>query len=195
MLTGMGNSLALLRCKGISRRPAVLLALLWLIAGCQFGDPREKLPLYLDFETEADLDRVSWECGELFERTQTFASHGAWGLRLEMFPGAYPGIKVYKFDRDWRRYSSFAFDIFNPDTIAVQVLVRFDDQLKAPRAAQSQTALTVAPGAQTFSFRLDSLWNKERSRRLRKDHIEAVYLFLNQPPAKTVLYFDYLHLE
>lgn len=173
-------------------------ALFWLLpalTGCQMTDPRESRPFYFDFETAEEMDWITWECGELFARTRDFASHGEWALRLEMFPGAYPGLKIYKFQPDWSGFHTLKFDIYNPGASPVTLRLVLEDKKQSRVDERYLQALEIQPGANRFEIPLERLWRKDGLRRLETSHIEGMYLILTHPREKVMLYFDYLHLE
>ena len=170
------------------------LAAVQLSSGCGPHDPRNRQPFAFDFETDADLDRVHWECGEIFSLSDTFATHGERGLRLEILSGKYPGLKFFKFDPDWSGYRALVFDVFNPQPQELTLHVRVDDRRQAPAGDRYNGVLYLPPGVSQQRLVLDSLRTRH-GRLLRRQHIESVYLFLVQPQERVVLFFDYVRLE
>ncbi|MCG3156284.1 MAG: hypothetical protein DKINENOH_02908 [bacterium] len=168
------------------------LAMIGLLAiACQ-----RSRPFFFDFENEAELDQLYWECRELLALVDEPVVHGERSLRLQMFSGNYPGLKITKFDPDWSDFRSLHATIYNPQPDTLQLHFRLDDSHERPAYADRYNRrMRLPPGWTQFALPLDSLITNGTRRRMQRSSIESVYFFLVQPPKPVTLYFDHLHLE
>jgi hypothetical protein len=150
-----------------------------------------------DFEVTTELNAARWECHQLLYLSAEYVTHGDSSLKIEMFPsGLHPGLKLVDFDLDWSNYNSFHFDAFNPQSDSVCLHIRIDDQDYYPEFADRfNSRVALPPGASHHVVHFDEVVTSGTNRRLDFSSIEKVYLFMTQPKEKTILYFDYLHLE
>jgi len=180
-----------------TRLNTIFLLLLFLaLHGCA-GDEEQDNLFYFDFEHEQELDDyLRWECWQLYSRSREHVTHGDYSLQVELFPSAYPGLKIDHFDPDWSDYSELHFDVYNPEPAVLPLHIRIDDKQGTPDFQDRfNGTVMLSPGAGHYVLRLDSLVTSDRTRRLRLDTIEGIYFFVVNPPEKVELYFDFLHLE
>lgn len=174
-----------------------LLLLLWLSAlGCSRLTGGEWDGLLYSFESEAELDRFRWKCGQLFALSDEHATHGEKSLRLEIYPAAYSGLRPAIERRDWSAFRSLRFDVFNPQKEELRLSVRIDDvRDRLDYADRYNHSFRLAPGANRICLPLEALVTLGTRRKLNRRDIWALYIFLAHPQAKKVLYFDHLRLE
>ncbi|MDZ7268017.1 MAG: hypothetical protein ONB48_10055 [candidate division KSB1 bacterium] len=170
---------------------AGIMMLSLLASACQ----RDR-PFFFDFESDAELDRLHWECRALLTLATDPVAHGERSLRLEMFPGNFPGLKITRFDPDWSAFHSLHAAIYNPQPDTLQVHFRIDDRRESPAYAdRCNRRIRLPPGWTQFVWPLDSLITTGTRRRMQRSNIESVYFFLQRPAQPVTLYFDHLHLE
>jgi len=180
----------------MSLHRALALLLLLALAGCE-AQP----PFGCDFEREADLDALSWECGRLFSLSDRHVSSGRSSLRAELHPsppgadGDYPGLAFSGFDPDWSEAEALTADVFLAEKEPVRLVVRIDDRGDSPPYADRfNRAFPLSPGPNRIEIPLGGLRTSGTGRALDLRRITAVYFFLVRPERKVTLYFDRIRL-
>lgn len=171
----------------------------WLLIGTACtadSNPGKKETTLFDFETEAELDLLHWECGAFMERDAQHAASGQYSLRVEMYPnGEYPGFKA-GFAEGWQGYKRLSIDIYNPGDEEIKFSYRIDDRNdNPPFADRANGHVMLRPGRNTFSLDLENLKTSGTDRRLALQKISSLGLFVHQPPRKLVLYLDRVRLQ
>ena len=174
--------------------------ILTLLAGqvfpaCKDGDDRPRTPFRYDFESEAELDYFIWRCGEIFERTQDFATSGDYGLRLEISSGEDPGLKPILFETDWSSFRFLHFDVRNPAADTVRIKLKLAKNRLTLYPARVDKSIVIAPGTQHVSIALDALEYNSGAGAFSRKHVGLCKIYLPEPAQKTVLYFDHLYVE
>ncbi|MDQ7053453.1 MAG: hypothetical protein Q9P14_11355 [candidate division KSB1 bacterium] len=173
---------------------AVVLALTVMV-GCQHGDRFEDRPFLFDFETDGELDYITWKCGELFERTTDFRTSGQFGLRLTLFERDSIGLRIHKFREDWRGFQRLKADIYNPQDTTIALHFRTSDIDYAAPEEFFNLHFLLQPGLTRITIPLDSLRLPDSGRPLDKRHVKLAEILVYSPRRGTVLYFDHLRLE
>jgi hypothetical protein len=151
--------------------------------------------ILFDFESEKELDQFSWHCHTLFALSDKHATHGAQSLKLILFPSDYPGTTPEIILRNWRKYRSFVFDVYNQEERDVPLTVRIDDKQVGPDYGDRyNTTIILSPGPHRLILPLDQLIASGTRRRIDLDKVRHVFLFVQRPRAKTTLYLDYFRL-
>ncbi len=172
----------------------LLLVFILVFAGCEKNQNKE-LVLY-DFESESVFDDIHWKCHTLFSLSDQYAVHGKRSLKLEFYPSAYPGLSPKLKHRDWRGYHAFAFDVYNPGSKSIQLVLRIDDKKEALEYSERYNkSFEILPGANTLTIPLDSLRTSVTNRPLDLKKIYRFLVFMVNPKEKHVLYFDYFRLN
>lgn len=174
-----------------------LVAILVLVGlGCT-REPLERpaeLVLY-DFETDAELDRMHWQCFTLFALSDEHAARGEKSLRMALYPSSYPGWSAKLAVNDWRGYEALAFDIFNPREAPVALTVRIDDREDyPPYGDRYNQRFVLVPGANTVVIGFEDLVTSGGRRPLGLRSIYRLMMFMVSPEEKHVLYLDYVRL-
>ena len=164
-----------------------------MLAGHTAARPLELI--LFDFEEDAELDRMHWQCFSVFSLSPEYASHGDMALKMELYPSAWPGWSP-KLDRtDWRDFTAVAFDIYNPQQHDVRLTVRIDDRKDYPDyAARYNRGFVLKPGPNAIVIDFDSLVTSSGNRPLDLKKIYRFLIFMASPPEKHVLYLDYVRL-
>lgn len=170
--------------------PLVIVAI--TLAGACGIKPAETI--LFDFETDKELDSFYWKCPILFGLSDEHVTHGIKSLRLEMFPSEYPGLAPKLADTDWRGYRELIFDVFNPQKRDIHLAVRIDDRKDYPEYDDRFTgSFVLIPGSNVVRISLRSLVTPG-GRPLDKKKISRIFVFMNNPKERTVVYFDYFRL-
>ncbi len=168
-----------------------------ILIGCD-----KKPQLSYDFETESELDSLSWKCGTLFSLSGSHATSGTKSLKVEMYPAQgimgdiYPGFNLKGFNKNWSFSSVLAFDIFNPQSELLKFNIRIDDKPENPPFIDRfNKGIEILPGKNTITIKLNELYTPGTERLLNLKRIENVILFMVDPPDKRTLYIDNIRLE
>ncbi len=167
-----------------------LILIFLLLTGC-----RTRSPFFYDFETEANLDTLYWECKTIFALSDKHVTSGQKCLKLELYPSLYPGIKLNNFDPDWSEHDVLRFDVHNQENILLKLTIRIDDTDNPSYNDRYNNTFTLNPGMNHISIPLNSLVTSGANNKLNLLRIERVILFLVQPKEKRTLYLDNLRLE
>ncbi len=151
--------------------------------------------ILFDFKSDSDLDQFSWECHTLFSLSNEHATHGKKSLKLELFPSDYPGLAPKLAVNDWQDFSTFSFDVYNPQNREVSLTVRIDDKKDYPDYPDRYNkSFRLRQGANTIIIPIHELETSGTKRRLNLDNIYKVIMFMAQPKEKAVLFFDNFRL-
>jgi hypothetical protein len=172
----------------------LLILFLQLTFGCR-GAGHDS-PIFLDFESDGELDRLNWRCHALMTISDGHAAHGRRSLRLELYPSAYPGISPLIEDNNWQGYGTLAFDIYNAEDKELNIAVRIDDRDDAPDYKDRYNqGFKLVPGANQIKIPLNDLITSGTNRKLDLKKIRALIIFMINPSEKATLYVDYIRLE
>lgn len=167
------------------------------VAGCE----NPQTTFFYDFETEADLDLLAWQCGAYFSISEEYASSGQKSLRMELFPASsgseniYPGLGLRNFYANWSKHHALQFNVFNPENRPLQIVIRIDDKNNPPYDDRFNKDVTLKPGANTIILPFKEMTTSGTQRNLNLNHIESVIFFLVNPQEKHMLFIDNLHLR
>jgi len=164
-----------------------------LLIGCTKTTPHE-LILY-DFESESVLDDIHWKCHTLYSLLNLHAVHGKKSLKLEIFPSAYPGLSPSLKYHDWRNYKSLCFEVYNPLSEKIKLVLRIDDKKQTVEYSERYNkSFTIMPGANTLKIPFNTLKTSKTDRPLELKNIYRFLVFMSHPDKKYVLYLDYFRL-
>jgi hypothetical protein len=118
-------------------------------------------------------------------------------LRVEPISADWPGVTIDELRPDWRRYSTLAIDVLNPNAAPLRLQVRVDDQRPNPRYGERYDQEFELP-AQTRQLLRIPL--REIEAAPRKDHIDlarmrAVVLFMDEASKPRPFYLGAIWLE
>ncbi len=149
-----------------------------------------------DFESEAELDQVNWECRKWFELSKDHFAHGKRSLKVSLPPGRYPGVKFHGFRKDWTGFRFLKLDVFNPSREKVRFHVRIDDEKSRwEYARRFDRTVELSPGANALSFSIESIRTNMTSRPLEFKKISNLMMFVLDNRERKDLYIDYIRLE
>ncbi|MDP8225308.1 MAG: hypothetical protein P9L99_18245 [Candidatus Lernaella stagnicola] len=167
------------------------LLLLVLLAGCR-GDTL----MINSFETDADLDALTWRCPYWIERTTSFATHGGQGLAVEMPPGEYPTLELRDVPADWRGYRYFEVDLSLPELPGGELFIRIDDQGDSERFADRFTLTVPLTGKpQHVRVPLERIERGNGGRRLDLSAMDRILFYLKHSDRRVTCYLDGVRLS
>jgi hypothetical protein len=187
--------------KNGEKMPSMLRVIIFTIAlsivsaGCSGPKEGEELVLN-DFETDADLDRVHWQCRTLFSLSSEHVTSGEHSLKMELFPADYPGLSLKLDEHDWSRFGSVVFDIFNPQDETLEITVRIDDRPDYPDYADRHNGRhALLPGGNHIRIPMSSLRTSGSGRPLNLKTIKRFLFFLVDTQKIYTFYVDKIRLE
>ena len=166
-----------------------------LVPGGCSRPPTHELVLN-DFETDADLDRIHWQCRALFSLSSEYVTSGRQSLKMELFPAAYPGLALKINEGDWRRFESIVFDIYNPQDETLEITVRIDDRPDYPDYGDRYNdRYALLPGGNHIRIPISSLRTSGSGRPLNLKTIKRFLFFLVDTQKIYTFYVDDIRLE
>lgn len=149
-----------------------------------------------DFESDADLERLNWECRKWFERSPDHATSGKYSLRVILPPGQYPGIDFQSIKRDWSKSRFLKMDIFNSSKEVIKFNIRIDDHKSGwDYGNRFDWEFDLKPGMNHISIPAGSIRTNDHSRNLDLKKIDRMMVFLPNNAQKRVIFIDYIRLE
>ncbi len=171
----------------------ISLLCLALSQGCK-NETQNELILF-DFETEASLDRFHWSCFTMPSISDHHITHGKHALKFEFYPSAYPGLSPKLEFHDWQKFKAFSFNVYNPSSDSVRLVLRIDDQEDATDYKERYNkGYIINPGVNTVKVILNSLITSGTNRKMDLKKIYRFVIFMVNPDKKYVLYLDYFRL-
>ena len=183
--------------QNILKRSTILVLILFSlsITGCDNIGPSKKLIMF-DFESDSELDEVTWKCHTLMSISNQYVTHGKGSLKLELYPSPYPGFNPFTKISDWSLYKSLCFDVFNTEEKEERLIVRIDDREDNPEYADRYNeGFILKRGMNHIEIKMDSLITSGTNRKMDTSGITKFLFFLYKPSEKVVLYVDYIRLE
>lgn len=164
-----------------------------ILAACSNTVPEELI--LFDFETDSELDRIHWKCFTLFGLSDMNATHGVSSLAMELYPSSYPGWNAKLSVKNWQRYKTLGFDVYNPESREVHIGLRIDDREDYPDYADRYNQqFLLKPGMNRLKIPLKSLVTSGTGGALDLKNIYRFLIFMGYPERKYLLYLDYIRL-
>ena len=116
--------------------------------------------------------------------------------RLDLKPGAYPGIGIVEPHPDWSGYRRLVITIVSDLDAPLPVAIRVHDLAHDQRYEDRfNRALTVEPGVNRFAIALDDIRHAPDRREMDMRHIRGVLLFAYRRTLPTRVYLGPIRLE
>jgi hypothetical protein len=116
--------------------------------------------------------------------------------RLDLKPGAYPGIGIVEPHPDWSGYRRLVITIVSDLDAPLPIAIRVHDAAHDQRYADRfNRALAVVPGVNRFTIALDEIRHAPDRREMDMRRIRGVLLFAYQRTQPTHLYLGPIRLE
>jgi hypothetical protein len=149
-----------------------------------------------DFESEADLQRLNWECHKWCELSEENATSGLHSLRFSLPPGPYPGINFKEVREDWSSFKLLKMDITNPSMEDMKFHVRIDDRESGwEYANRFDIDFILKSGLNNISIATDSIRTNLHARPLDLENIKRMMVFIPYNEKRRDLYIDNIRLE
>ncbi len=149
-----------------------------------------------DFESEAELDYLNWECRKWFEWSRDHATSGQYSLKVTVPAGQYPGIKFIDVENNWSAYRQFKMDVYNPEVEPFTFHVRIDDRKSGwEYEDRYDRDFKIQKGMNHIIIPLESVRANITPRSLDLSHIERLMLFVPGNDRKRTFYLDNIRLE
>jgi hypothetical protein len=162
------------------------LPLLLLLVACR-PDPL----LLNDFETEADLDRLTWRCPYWIEATQDLVTSGAHGLLVEFPPETYPTLELREVPADWAGYAFFEADLSAPNAAGEEMFIRIDDAGDSEAFADRFTYTVPLTGkAQHVKIPLERIAAGNGGRPLDLSEMDRILFFMKSTDRRLTWFLD-----
>ncbi len=177
------------------RKRWLTIVLLWagLLSGCGASAPGDAV--LFDFESDAELDRINWQCFVEYSLSHRFATQGLRSLKVDLYPSAFPGFNPVLLISDWKRFRFLEFDIANPAATEFPVSLKIDDRPGPPGPMDRfSLRLLVRPGINHVAIHLDELVSGN-GRRMDLGRIEKLFLVCEDLAAPVTFYLDDIRLN
>jgi hypothetical protein len=114
---------------------------------------------------------------------------------MELYPSSWPGWAPKLSVRDWRRYETLGFDIYNPQKMEMRISVRIDDREDQPEYSDRYNqGFTLRPGMNRIKIPFKTILTSGTKRPLDLKKIYRLLIFMSHPKMKHVLYLDNVRL-
>lgn len=148
-----------------------------------------------DFETDADLDRLTWRCPSWLDRTDQFVVSGQSGLLVEFPPGVYPTLELWNIPGNWYWYRWLEADLAAPGAEGLEMMIRIDDQGDSENFADRFTFTAPLTGRpQRIRIPLDRVARGNGGRPLDLHRIDRVLFYLKETDRRVTWYLDGVRL-
>lgn len=126
-----------------------------------------------------------------------WASDPTGALRIDFFPGSWPGIDFTEPPPDWRGYRALAVDVINPTDVELVFTIRIDDREHNGRHADRYNrAFNVAPQTRTtFTIPLADIESSPRDRKFDLSQVKRIILFREEESTAARMYLVNMWLE
>jgi len=149
-----------------------------------------------DFESEAELNHLNWECHKWFKLSGDHATSGQYSLEVTVPAGQYPGINFLEIENDWAAYRQIRVDVFNPDEEPLLFHTRIDDgNSRWDYGERFDRDFTIKKGMANITIPLDSLKANVSARPLDLRNIKHLMFFIPGNDRKRTFYIDNIRLE
>lgn len=173
---------------------SIIILVSTLVMSC-YNSTGPKNTVLFDFESGRELDQVHWKCHALMSISDKHVTHGKGSLKLELYPSAYPGFDPFLKIKDWSKFNSLRFDVFNPDDKKHRITVRIDDKEDdSDYADRYNKDFVLNKGMNHIVINMDSLITSGTKRKMNIKDIHRFMFFMTHPREKVVLYVDYVRL-
>lgn len=149
-----------------------------------------------DFESEAELDYLNWQCHKWFELSRDHATSGEYSLKVTLPVGQYPGINFLEIEKDWSSYRRLKMDVINQETELFKFHIRIDDKKSGwEYADRYDVNFIINHGVNNISIPLDTLKANIAPRSLDLHNIKHLMFFIPGNDRKRTFYIDNIRLE
>ena len=159
-----------------------------------------QFPLLSDLETPFELER--W-IGESKQIDENVVRHGKKSLRVslhnEAHAGTYADIILLHFPRNWSKYKTVHWSVFNPLEEELTFNCRIHDKYHKKTGYDTDDrfikTFVLHHGWNDLSISLAEVKNAPKGRTMDMNHIESLHFFTKKIPEQQNIYIDYVYLQ
>lgn len=133
------------------------------------------------------------------QRSSDYHSQGSYSAKVRLGTGAYGGISFTRLTRDWSSYKKFNIDIYNPDSLQLNMMLRVNDVQHDTSgwvdSDRFNKQISLASGWNHLQFSLDEIKQGPATRSMDLTQVSEVILYAKQLPQARVIYIDNIRLE
>jgi hypothetical protein len=171
----------------------IVLLLAGLLSGCVTSVPGDAV--LFGFESDADLDRLNWQCFVEYSISDRFATQGAGSLKVDLYPSAFPGFNPVLPIADWKGFKSLEFEVANPAATEFPISLKIDDRPGPPSPMDRfSRKLLVRSGINHVAVQLDEVVSGN-GRRMDLGRIEKLILVCEDLSTPVTFYIDNIRLK
>jgi VanZ family protein len=152
-------------------------------------------PILANFESSIDLH--GWR-GNV-ERTNALRSAGEYSLKVHLNTEKYAGAALTEFYHSWQGYSALAFDIYNPESLPIDLVIRISDLQHElgdnDWSDRFNKKLHITNGWNSIEIPVASIQQAPLTRELEMDSITSIVIFSMQLAKPQDIYVDNILLK
>jgi hypothetical protein len=147
------------------------------------------------FEQPLEISRwQTWDCR--IRRTRGHATDGSWSLRVDLLPGAYPGIGTPWPPRDWSGHEQFEFDVALDAGPPLDLVVKVEEADREVLSEERyEQVFHLLPGRRHIEISLAAIAAAPRGRELDLRQIGFLQLFTVDLDRPRTLFLDNVRLR
>jgi hypothetical protein len=128
---------------------------------------------------------------------EPWASGSQRALRIDFYPGSWPGIEFTEPPPNWQGYRTLQVEVINPTSVELAFTIRIDDRQHNGREADRFVrAFEVAPATRaTFSIPLQDIESAPRDRRFDLTQVRRIIMFRSKTSSAQRMYLVGMRLE
>lgn len=115
---------------GLPQRAKLALVIFAIAIGAMAMRAESERPMagvVMDFEDDAQLERLVWQCPIAMETAAAISGRGRRALLVHLKPGLYPGVEIHDPPGDWRDGDALEFTVAAPAAAGEMLHLRIDD--------------------------------------------------------------------
>jgi len=152
--------------------------------------------ILMDFESEEELQQLTWECHKWFELSTENVTSGNHSVKVTLPPGQYPGTIFENLKTDWSDSKFLRMDVFNGSPEQVKFHIRIDDHKSGwEYADRFDINFALNPGMNNISVPTDTIRTNIHPRPLNLKKIKHMMVFIPHNEKTRELYIDNIRLE
>ena len=155
----------------------------------------KKFPLLAGFESKIEL----YAQKPTATLSPEFHSQGYYSLQLNLTTDRYSGISFERLFNDWSGYKQLGFDIYNPSTLPLKMVLRVNDIAHEKTgwvdADRFNRQFHINPGWNHLVFSMDDIQKGPAKRLMDLSQISLIVIYAAQLPEARTIYLDNLRLE
>lgn len=156
-------------------------------------------PAIADFTQRVGEDFISTRFASIDVEPipEPWASGSRRALRIDFYPGSWPGIDFTEPPPNWHGYRTLQVEVINPTSVQLAFTIRIDDRQHNGREADRFVrAFEVAAATRTtFSIPLQDIESAPRDRRFDLTQVKRIIMFRSKSSSAERMYLVGMRLE